>query len=155
MAGLRFRGTSADALGITFMREGRTTSKRALRQMRRVSKNVMETSVKFSPVDYHGPGGVGTVPAKELERAHKVVEQTGLSNRIEATVEVGGIVDGINVDLYAEWQHNGGDGGPYTRGPGTVAKGPDAGPFFLERALQENETEFEDFLDELFDGLMS
>jgi hypothetical protein len=153
---LYFSGLDADTLAGTFVREGRLLDKRALRQMRRVSKMVMEQSIKNAPVDWKGPGGRLSAPGHELERAHHIKEEYGHSGRLEATVEVGGMVGDVNVDLYAEWIHNSFD---YRLGPASQAKtmrGSDykVGPLFLERALAEYESEFDDLLDEVVEGLM-
>jgi hypothetical protein len=117
---------------------------------------VMEQSIKNAPVDWKGPGGRLSAPGHELERAHHIKEEYGHSGRLEATVEVGGMVGDVNVDLYAEWIHNSFD---YRLGPASQAKtmrGSDykVGPLFLERALAEYESEFDDLLDEVVEGLM-
>lgn len=153
---LTFHGLSANALAAHFTREGQTTSKRALRHMRQVAKMIMDTSIAYSPVDWHGPGGPSSPPGHELEKSHKIVEQFGASSRLEATVEVGGMVGGVNVDLYAFWLH---DSFGWKLGKGSYAKmmrSPKnkVGPLFLERALKEHDHEFDDLLDELVEGLM-
>jgi len=135
-------------------RESRLTNKRALRHMRRVSNSVLKTAIAWSPVDYKGKTRASE-PLHELERSHRLVEQYGAGRRLEATVEVGGWVGDVNVDLYAMWIHEG--SGPYgstVSGPATIAKGPNAGPFWLERAMEEHEDDFEPLLDELLEGLM-
>lgn len=148
MSQLRFRGTTAEGLGITFQREGRRTHGRALRHMRRVSQATLKTAVAWSPVDWKGPRGQG--PQRELERSHRLVEEYGDGRRLEARIEVGGMVGNVDVDKYAMWIHE----GSYNRGPATIAKGPQAGPFWLERALEAHQDEFEPLLDELLEGLM-
>jgi hypothetical protein len=150
-----FRGTSAGQLGATFAREGARTNQRALRQMRRVAKLIMQQSIANSPVDWKGPKGNFTVPGHELEKAHKIQEQFGGRGRIEATVSVGGMVGSVNVDLYAEWIHE----GSYRLGRASLAKagsGPKnkVGPQFLERAMDEHAGDFDPILDEIMKGLM-
>lgn len=154
---LYFSGLDPETLGGTFIREGRLLDKRALRQMRLVSKLVMEQSIKNAPVDWKGPCGANSLPGHELERAHRIEEQYGAGGRLEATVTVGGMVGDVDVDLYAEWIHNSFD---YTLGKASQAKmmmGPDykVGPLFLERALAEYESEFDDLLDEVMEGLLT
>lgn len=149
MARLTWRGDSADSLSFTMLREGKMTGKRALRHMRRVSKATLQTAIDYSPVDYKGRTR-GSMPLHELERSHRLVEVPGANRRIEARIEVGGMVGDVNVDLYAMWIHD----GSYERGPGTIAKGPKAGPGWLETALEEHEDDFEPLLDELLEGLM-
>lgn len=155
VASLTFRGLGADHLGAVFEREGRTTSKRALAHMRRVSKRVLEQSVRNSPVDWKGPKGAPKDPGHELERSHKIVEEYGSSRRLEARVTVGGFVGRVNVDLYATWIHE----GEYQLGKASVRKAMadprnEVGPQYLERALQKHEDDFEPLLDELMQGLM-
>lgn len=153
MSRLYFRGVDAATIGATFIRESRVTNKRALRHMRRVSKLVMKTSQEYAPVDWKGPEK-GLPPGHELERSHRIEEQYGASGRIEATVLVGGMVGDVNVDLYAEWMHE----GPYQLGKASLAKaastGKPVGERFLERALEDHEDDFEPLLDELLEGLM-
>lgn len=153
MGRLYFRGVSADQLGATMVRESRVTNKRALRHMRRTAKLVMKDSIAFAPVDWKGPGP-GMPPGRELEESHRIEEQYGDHGRLEATVMVGGMVGDVNVDLYAEWMHE----GPYNLGKGSRAKaaasGKPVGERFLERALQEHEDDFEPLLDELLEGLL-
>lgn len=152
MARLYFRGVDAATIGATMVRESRRTNKRALRHMRRVSKLVMETSKAYAPVDWKGPKGEG--PLHELERSHRVEEQYGAQGRLEATVLVGGMVGNVNVDLYAEWMHE----GPYDLGKASRAKaaatGKVVGERFLERALEDHEDDFEPLLEELLEGLL-
>lgn len=148
MARLTWQGESADQLGIRMAREGRMTGKRALRHMRRVSKAVLDTAIKYSPVDYKGPNG--SSPLHELERSHRLSEVPGDNRRIEVMIEVGGMVGDVDVDLYAMWIHD----GSYERGRATVAKGPKAGPGWLERAMDEHADDFEPLLEDLLEGLM-
>ena len=155
MSRLYFRGTDAAALGANFVREGRTTSKRALRHMRQVAKLVMNQSIANSPVDWKGYSSKDK-PRHELERSHRIEEQFGNSGRLEATVLVGGMVDGTDVDLYATWLHESFSYqlGPASRKKTMMSAKNKVGPLFLERALAEHEDEFDDLLDDLMQGLM-
>jgi hypothetical protein len=144
-ARLYFRGFDANALAGVFAREGHLVGKKALRQMRLVSKLVMQQSIRNAPVDWKGPHGAHSAPEHELERAHHLDEDYGNLGRLEATVWVGGMVGDVNVDLYARWIHESFD---YRLGPASEAKamrGPEykVGPLFLERALAEYDSEFE------------
>jgi hypothetical protein len=150
---LYFRGLQPEQLAGTFFREGRMVDKRALRQMRTVSKLVMEQSQRNTPVDWKGYTSKDP-PGYELERSHRIEEQYN-HGRIEATVTVGGMVGDVNTDLYAMWIHE----GDYHLGKASIAKtmrGPKykVGPEFLTRALAEYESEFDSLLDELVEGLM-
>lgn len=158
-ARLYFRGFDANALAGVFAREGQLVGKKALRQMRLVSKLVMEQSIKNTPVDWKGPHK-GDPPGHELERAHHLDEDYGNLGRLEATVWVGGMVGDVDTDLYARWIHESFD---YRLGKASEAKamrGPEykVGPLFLERALAEYDSEFEGgetwnrFLDDVVEG---
>ena len=154
MAGLTWRGTDAATIAATFVREGQMTSKRALRQMRRVSKIILDQSIANTPVDWKGYTAKDP-PGHELERSQRIEESYGAAGRIEATIMVGGMVGDVDVDLYAEWIHE----GFYQLGPASVAKqsstpGADVGPHFLERALQKHEHEFDALMDDLLQGLL-
>lgn len=149
MTSLSWRGESSDTLSFRFLRESKRTNQRGLRHMRRVSKSVYETALKWSPVDYKGQT-VNSPPLHELEKSHKIVENIGDNRRIEVSIEVGGYIGDVNVDDYALWIHD----GSYTPGPGTRAKGPEAGPFWLERALAKHENDIDEpLLDELLESL--
>lgn len=151
-SGLRWVGESADTLSFRFQRESRLTDRRALRYMRRIGKLVFEQAVQWSPVDWKGPRGQG--PLYELERSHKLTEKIGANRRIEMRIEVGGMVGEVDVDKYAMWVHDSIDWNQ--RGPATRAKDPEAGPFWLERALDKYDQDIgDDLLDELLDGLLS
>lgn len=158
-ARLYFRGFDANALAGVFAREGQLVGKKALRQMRLVSKLVMEQSVKNAPVDWKGVNSKDP-PRHELERAHHIDEQYGDIGRLEATVWVGGMVGDVDVDLYASWIHNSFD---YRLGRASEAKqqaNPDAqvGPLFLEHALNkydaggEGDVVWDSWLDEVLQG---
>lgn len=158
-ARLYFRGFDADALAATFAREGQLVGKKALRQMRLVSKLVLEQSIKNTPVDWKGPHK-GDPPGHELERAHHLDENYGANGRLEATIWVGGMVGSVDTDLYATWIHESFD---YRLGPASEQKamrGPDykVGPLFLERALAQYDSEYEGeviwdrFLDDVVEG---
>jgi hypothetical protein len=158
-ARLYFRGFDANALAAVFSREGQLVGKRALRQMRLVSKLVMEQSIKNSPVDWKGVNPKDP-PRHELERAHHIDEDYGNDKRLHATVWVGGMVGDVDVDLYARWIHESFD---YTLGKASQEKamqGPEykVGPLFLERALAQYDSEYEGdvvwdrFLDEVMEG---
>jgi len=153
MARLYFKGDSAGRLAGTFNREGKLVGKRALRNMRRVSKLVMEQSKKNAPVDWKGRNKTDP-PGHELERSHKVEEQYADDRRLTATVVVGGIVGGVNVDAYAQWLH---DDFSWSLGPASrdkAGRGNDVGPLFLERALTKYEDEFDDMLDQALGELL-
>lgn len=158
MARLYFTGQNANHLAATFKREGDLAGKRCLRHMRAVAKLVMEQSRRNAPVDWKGYTAKSP-PGHELERSHRIEEQYA-NGRIEATVLVGGMVGGVNVDLYANYLH---DSSMWSLGRASRAK-RDAdsrnkvGDQFLERALDEYASEFEDWggdmLDDLMKGLM-
>lgn len=84
-------------------------------------------SQDFAPVD-----------RSNLEVAHNVATQAA-GGSVKTTISVGGTVDGVNVDNYAAWTHE----GDYNLGPKSQAKadasGQPVGPKYLERAFRERE----------------
>jgi len=154
MARLYFRGTTAAMLGATFQREGKLAGKRCLRHMRQVAKLVMDYSIRGAPVDFKGPRK-GQPPGHELEKSHRIEEQYR-GGRIEATVMVGGMVGSVNVDKYVNFIH---DSFTYALGKASIAKQMSdpkirVGPLFLERALAEFESEFDDWAEDVYDDLV-
>lgn len=159
MAGIYFRtADNPKKVSATFYREGRLVGKRCLRHMRKVAKLVMDYSIAAAPRDYKGPRA-GMSPGRELERSHKIKEQFN-NNRIEATVMVGGMVAGVNVNKYLDFIHN---NLTYDLGKASIEKQAEnpsirIGPRFLERALEEYDGEIgewgSDMLDDLMRGLM-
>lgn len=154
---LVWKGVGAAELSAVFAREGAQTSKRALRHMRQVTKLIMDQSIRNSPVDWKGPHGKSSAPGHELEKSHRITEQYGAGGRIESTIEVGGMVGDVDVDLYATWLHDSYD---WKLGPASEAKmlsdpRNKVGPLFLERALAEYDAEFDEILDDLVEGLMN
>jgi hypothetical protein len=152
MARLYFTGDNPNLVAATFRREGDLAGKRCLRHMRAAAKLVMEYSRRGAPVDHKGPGGAA--PKHELEKSHRIEEQYN-NRRIEATVIVGGMVGTVNVDDYLDFIHF----GRYALGEASIAKqaaDPQVrvGPYFLDRALEEYESEFEDWADDVMGDLM-
>lgn len=150
MAYIRWKGESGDVLAARMKREGRLTGKRALRHMRRVSKATLETAVAWSPVDWKG-ARPSDPPGHELEKSHRIEEEYGDNRRLEARIVVGGMVGDVNVDKYAMWVHSG--MGWHQRGRATIAKGPEAGPGWLDRAMKHHEEDMDILLDEVMDAL--
>lgn len=153
MSRLYFTGDNPNLVAATFRREGQLAGKRCLRHMRQVAKLVMEYSRDGAPVDWKGYSSKHP-PGHELEKSHRVEEQYA-NGRIEATVIVGGMVGSVNVDRYLEFIHF----GSYQLGKASKAKqaaNPQirVGPYFLERALEEYEAEFEDWGGDILDELV-
>jgi len=141
--GMEFYNDSANGLILRLERAEERTSPARLAMLRRLAKRVMESSQKMCPVDKHN-----------LEDAHHLVEHYGDRNRIEIDVEVGGVVDGVDVDAYATYMHE----GEYNLGPQSQLKqavtGEEVGPKFLERALIEHEAEADDIIDTIMEALL-
>lgn len=140
---LRFQGPTAEELAATMSRDGETTTKRALRQQRKAAQKVMEESIANAPVD-----------KGNLEAAHEITERRGSANRVETTVEVGGVVNGVDVDDYA-WEMHEGD---YDLGPRSAAKQASdpshaVGREYLQRAMDDVEKELDAIFDEAFSGI--
>ncbi len=71
-----------------------------------------------------------------LERTIKLMPIVANQFSMRITIKVGGTVDGVNVSKYAARVH---EMGWERRGPLTRAKGPEAGPRYLTRAMRANE----------------
>lgn len=88
-------------------------------------ERLADRSKELAPVDKHN-----------LEAAHHV-ETERHPDRVLTTISVGGVVNGVDVDEYVEFIHD----GDYKLGPGSLAKatgtGQPVGPKFLDRALDE------------------
>lgn len=102
----------------------------ARKVMHRETDKIVERARLFAPRD-----------DGELEQAiHKVIGYEG-RGRLKIDIEVGGIVNGVNVDRYAALIHENYES--MTPGPGTVAKraanpGVRIGSKFLTRAIKES-----------------
>lgn len=151
---LFFKGQGAAEVSAAFARVSDLTGPSALRHMRQVSKLIMEQSQKNCPRDFKGPHGRHSMPGLELERAHHIEEEYGDMRRIESSIEVGGDVDGVNVDDYAEIMEQ----GSYNLGPASIQKmaenGCEVGEKYLERAVIQYDVEFDNILEDLADAMM-
>ena len=110
-------------------------STRAVRaQLKKEATALKNMSKRMAPVDEHN-----------LESAHQVVKFVDTNDRVGYGVEVGGVVNGVNVDNYALIVHEGLDGKKYGQTPAGRAKASRervrVGPKFLERALRKMERE--------------
>lgn len=108
--------------------------------LRKAAQEIANRAVEYAPVD-----------KSNLEQAIHVNEDRGGQNRrVRTYVEVGGVVNGVNVDQYATQMHE----GVYNLGPKSVEKaqrtGKPVGRKYLERAADELEEgiakEFEDLI---------
>lgn len=153
MSELYIKDRMGDELAASFYRSGQMVGKRALRHMRASAKMIKDESIANAPVDYKGVRK-SDPPRHELERAHHIEEKYGDEGRLEATVWVGGDVDGVNVDDYALWIHE----GYYQLGKASIAKaaanGHEVGPGYLHRALAEFENEYQGVWDEFLDEVI-
>lgn len=109
-------------------RIGERTNKAALRQLRREAQTIAEISQEQAPV-LEG----------NLEMSHQIVETIGDGRRVEIAIEVGGQVNGVDVNGYLDFIHE----AVYRLGPKSLEKQGRVkrvvGRKFLERARDERE----------------
>lgn len=124
---LRFKGLDANGLARLLRQADKTARNEAFAAMRDATYEIKDISVKQAPVD-----------TGELEAAHRVVINRNQSLKAHYAIEVGGTVNGVNVDEYAEIIHEG--LGWSKLGPASLAKAATVaplivGPHFLWRAF--------------------
>lgn len=120
--------------------------RRAREQMKRQGEAIAKQAQKYAPVDHKGPGP-GLPPGRELERSIESHKNYESNRRLQMVVNVGGVVDGVDVDDYVMEMHEGlapYGSGEYQLGPASVAKGAGVGGKFLERAFREREDKLVD-----------
>lgn len=137
--GAKIKG--ADKLSLLLRQGGERAVRRARSQMKREIGKIEQLAKDFAPVDHKGPGP-GLPPGHELERSIRQRRTYENNRRLAVAVDVGGTVDGVDVDDYALLMHEGlapYGSGAFQPGPATKAKGGQAGGKFLERAYKERE----------------
>jgi hypothetical protein len=88
------------------------------------AQEIVKTAKWYAPVDEY-----------RLTRAIKLLPSRGNAYSLRMTIVVSGVIDGRSVDSYAARVHS----YPwYKRGPRTRAKGPQAGPRYLSRAMEDH-----------------
>ncbi len=110
------------------MLEKSTTQTRrdAKKELYEGARQIMRASQQMAPVDLHN-----------LEMAHKIETVRLNENYMTLSITVGGVVGGVDVDIYATRMHE----STYGLGKGSILKNsanpPDrrVGPKFLERAV--------------------
>jgi hypothetical protein len=109
-------------------RLGERTSRAALVQLRKEAKLIAEISQEQAPV-LEG----------NLEMSHQVIETIGGARRVEIAIEVGGEVNGVDVNAYIDFIHE----AVYQLGPKSLEKQGHVtrlvGRKFLERARDERQ----------------
>lgn len=124
----KWKGPSARALSNALAQADREGRARARDAAHTEASFIMEIAEDQAPFD-----------TGELEKAFKLNINRLRSDRTIFNVEVGGMVDGVNVDEYAWVMHE----ASYKLGPGSLAKqsgvGRLVGPKYLERAYDERE----------------
>lgn len=136
------RVTGAAELMLVLRQLGPRAVRRAREQMKRESEKIADLARDYAPVDHDGPTK-GQPPGHELERSIRAEKDYEDNRRLKISVVAGGRVGDVDVDEYATLMHEGlgpYGSGAYRPGPGTLAKGPQAGGKFLERAHKERET---------------
>lgn len=119
--------TGAAALKAELRNIGLRVPENARKAMQRSADRIVKEAQLNAPVDKHN-----------LEESiHQVKSYSTFRGRLQIDIDVGGIVNGVNVDLYALEVHENYDA--KRAGPGTIAKmkanpGRTIGAKFLERA---------------------
>lgn len=133
--GLYFRGMTPELLGLELKQSSVQTRRDAKKVLREGAKRIRDTSIQQCAID-----------EGNLEEAHELTVVRLSRDNIEVEIEVGGVVNGVDVDEYAWKVHE--TQVPYgdmPLGPKSQAKNesnpPDrfVGGKFLERAVDENE----------------
>jgi hypothetical protein len=145
--GLYFRGLTPDQLAVQLDTASASTRREAKKALREGAKQIMGTSVQQCAID-----------EGNLEEAHELTIVRLSQDNMEVEIEVGGVVNGVDVDDYAWMVHE--TQAPYgdmPLGPKSQAKnaGNPADRFvggkFLERAADEHE---DDILNSVADILL-
>lgn len=103
---------------------GRDIPAEARKVMTEQAKDIVKTAKWYAPVDKY-----------RLTRAIKLLPAQGNQYSLRLTIVVKGTVEGRSVDKYAVWVHE----YPWSkRGPLTRAKGPQAGPRYIKRAVDDH-----------------
>lgn len=126
---IRMRALGIEKVKVELRNIGEMVVDNARKTMRASAKRIVKEAQLNAPVDDH-----------QLEKAIHVVRDYGDRGRLEINIEVGGVVDGVNVDDYAALMHE----GSYNLGPASQQKqaanpGRIIGPKFLTRAAEEEE----------------
>lgn len=96
----------------------------ARRVLKWYAEEIVKTAKWYAPVDEY-----------RLIRAIKLLPSQGNQYSLRMVIDVGGVIDGRSVDTYAAIVHE----YPWSkRGPRTRAKGPQAGPRYLVRAVDKH-----------------
>jgi hypothetical protein len=128
-AGVKISGAKETAASIRNAGERVVDNGRKI--MHRISDKIVEEAVLNAPVDKHN-----------LEESIKKSVSYGYRGRLQIDIEVGGVVNGVDVSAYAVHVHE--NYSSMNPGPGTVAKrnsnpGRYIGEKFLERAVKDYE----------------
>lgn len=126
--GFKWKGPSARQLGIALQNASREGRANARNTAHTEASYIMEIAEDQAPFD-----------TGELEKAFTLRTNRLRSDRTMFNVEVGGVVDGVNVDEYAWIMHE----SSYNLGELSRVKqsrvGRIVGPKYLERAFEERE----------------
>jgi hypothetical protein len=135
--GMKVKGTGE--LMLLLRQGGPRAVRRAREQIKREGERIASRARDLAPVDYKGQSRQDP-PRRELERSIRAERFYEDNRRLAVLVNVGGVVDGVDVDVYAVQMHEGlapYGSGAFEKGPASKAKGPDVGGKFLERAFNE------------------
>lgn len=145
---------NADAVAVYLRNCGRAMTQAASRAMKRISNVVLKKAVEYAP-----RSATRTIISKTLKVQRRSKSQRtpgGLEKSIKSTVRrVGTDADAIvfvasnaPAGKYAARIHNQKGKTWFKRGPGTVAKGPQADEKFIARAIKDTERYFMPILEQ-------
>lgn len=122
---------------VSIRQTGERAKSHVLRQMRKEAQEIKKISQEQAPRD-----------EGNLEEAHHVTEVKKGRERTVIEIEVGGVVNGVNVDQYALEMHE----SVYNLGPESLKKQAGqqriVGRKYLERAVEERDREMQRRLQE-------
>lgn len=118
-----FKITNQTEVITAFKLVDKTVTDKTRQVMKDYAELIKDQAIKNAPVLEH-----------RIEQAIKLLPSQGNQYSLRMTIAVTGSVDGRSVDTYAAIVHE----YPWSkRGPGTRAKGPQAGPRYLARAVEK------------------
>lgn len=129
-SGIKYKTLKPNQLAFLLDNAAKSGREAAFATMKAETHRIKDISVMQAPVD-----------TGELEAAHKVVINRNQTNKAHYNITVGGVVNGVNVDEYAQIIHDG--IGWWKLGPKSIEKQGRVpvlvGQDFLRRAIRDNE----------------
>jgi len=132
---IRWKPIGIDVIKAQLRNTAEKVSDTARKTMHRGADKIVKEAKLNAPVDKHN-----------LEESIRKVVGYGYRGRVQINIEVGGMINGVNVDLYAVEVHE--NYWEDTPGPGTLQKrqqnpGRHVGGKYLERAVNDQRPKLE------------